>query len=68
MDVQISTTRIGVPGQVYVGVQCGCGWSVIVTDPTRHEALYTLRDRAEAELQTHVEVSGSTACQPWMRR
>lgn len=61
--------RIGVPGAIVVGIQCGCGWSVLVTSTDGEEAHYDLFDRANELLKTHVrEKPGSIDCQPWAWR
>lgn len=53
-------------GRLAVAIQCACGWGVLVSDPQNRESHYDLRDRAEAELDTHVTAAGTPACEPWI--
>lgn len=59
--------RLGTVGQIFIAIQCGCGWTVIVTDPDGRESNYDLRDRAESELATHLSADESDTCRMWIR-
>jgi hypothetical protein len=59
--------RIGMPDHIYIGIQCGCGWSVIAWSPRNDESHHDLYDHAEIELRRHIErAQHRDKCQPWL--